>query len=439
VEKLVTRTSIRHTLLAVVSTAALSACGTASNQPDPGAKLALNAEIRGQTVRVKVKAEIAVPRPAMLSLQALPPSGKAALIISSFGVFGKVDGVRAIRDVGNALNATGASPEVLARDIVWPNEALVVPAAIGGEPILVVAGGFLVPGKTGAVTLVSLPGGRKPSGTRHVVAQGPQGWFYHRTVLRDINGDERLDILTARAQKPVMGSAQGQLVWFEQPSADPLNRPWTEHVVASGPDAHFHLADFDRDGREEILAAQFFSRKLSLFWPAGASYTGRVVDDSLGAAFDVTTADLDGDGQTEVLATNHEPDRSAAVFAYDIPADPRTGPWTRHTLLSGIETRQKGMNQASPGQALAFRPGRDWPGKKPAILVAGDGSQRAHLLVPSSQAAGDWSYREEIVLDAKATVGTCAVGDVDGDGTAEVFVPAYDRDRIFVLEVAPRK
>ncbi|MBM3274917.1 MAG: VCBS repeat-containing protein [Candidatus Sericytochromatia bacterium] len=434
-----TRSYTRRTLLAVVSTAALTACGMPSIQSDPGSKLVLNTEIRGQTMRVKVKAEIAVPRPAMLSLQPLPPTGRMALIISSFGVFGKVDGVRAIRDVGNALSSGGASPEVLAQDIVWPNEALVVPEAIGGGPVLVVAGGFLVPGKTGAITLVSLPGGRKPAGTRHVVAQGPQGWFYHRTVVRDLDGDGRMDILTARAQKPMMGAAQGQLVWYEQPDADPLGRPWTEHVMATGPDVHFHPADLDGDGREEILAAQFFSRKLSLFWPAGASYAGRVVDDSLGAAFDVTTADLDGDGRPEVLATNHESDRKAGVFAYDIPADPRSGTWTRRTLLSGIETRQQGINQASPGQALAFHPGRDWPGKKPAILVAGDASQRAHLLVPGSQAAGDWAYREEIVLDAKATVGTCAAGDVDGDGTAEVFVPAYDRDRIFVLEVAPRK
>ncbi|MBM3267615.1 MAG: VCBS repeat-containing protein [Candidatus Sericytochromatia bacterium] len=427
---------MRTFFLLLPALALLAACGGAPPQARGGDPLAPGAEIRGKSVTVRVKAEIGVPRPAMLSLQALPPSGGTALVISSFGVFGGADGVRAIRDVGRRL-AAGVEPETLATGVVWPNEALVVPTAFGAQPVMVVSSGFLVPGKTGAVTLVALPGGAAPPGKRHVVAQGPAGWFYHRALLRDLDGDGRQDILTARAHKPLVGAARGQLVSFRQP-ADPMRDSWPERVLAEGPDVHFALADLDADGQEELLATQFFGRRLSLHWPAGGAFAGRTVDSAIGSAFDLAMADLDGDGRAEVLATNHEADAKAAVFAYEVPADPRGGAWRRHTLLEGIETRQSGPNQASPGQALAFRPHRDWSSRKPMVLVAGDGSQRAHLLVAASESPGDWRYREEILLDARATVGTCAVGDVDGDGAVEIFVPAYDRDRIYVLGVSTR-
>lgn len=61
------------------------------------------------------------------------------------------------------------------------------------------------------------------------------GWFYHRAVLKDIDGDGLVDVLAARASKPLLGSPGGELVWMKQPkAADPLAPsllPWQESVV----------------------------------------------------------------------------------------------------------------------------------------------------------------------------------------------------------------
>ncbi|MEB3237391.1 MAG: VCBS repeat-containing protein [Candidatus Sericytochromatia bacterium] len=407
------------------------------------------------------RARLQVSRPAFLRLERLRPSGPESLLVSTFGVMGKADGVHAWPDAAAVLTRPEARPQQLARGVVWPNEAIVLPAGAFGKYDMVVAGGFLVPGKTGALTLIDLPEpgqslepGRILPGTvrpddpsagpmvvydnETKITRDRAGWFYHRTVVRDMDGDGRLDLLTARARKG-MGGSEGELVWLRQPAArnarGPVG-PWAETVIAKGPDVHFRVEDLDGDGQPEILATEFFSRKLTLLWQVGGAWQRRVLDDTLGSAFDLDLVDLDGDGKRDLLVTNHEADAKAAVFAYTVPADFRTASWPRHVLLSGIKTRNGGMNQASPGQAVAFQPEPARPASRPWIVVGGDGSQRAHLLEPVDARPGTWSYRERILADVGCTVGQCAVGDVDGDGRSEIFVPAYDKDTIHVFGVA---
>ena len=66
------------------------------------------------------------------------------------------------------------------------------------------------------------------------------------------------------------------------------------------------------------MASQFFSKELTYSWEGGS----RVIDDTLGAVFDLEIVDLNRDGQPELLATYHEGGGKGAVFTYEIPADP---------------------------------------------------------------------------------------------------------------------
>jgi hypothetical protein len=50
----------------------------------------------------------------------------------------------------------------------------------------------------------------------------PPGYFYHKSEWIDLNGDGKLDLLTARGTKPIIGTAGGELLWLEQPASDPL-------------------------------------------------------------------------------------------------------------------------------------------------------------------------------------------------------------------------
>ena len=70
------------------------------------------------------------------------------------------------------------------------------------------AGGFLVPGKsTGGIYLFNLDTNQNVK-----ISTDKSGWFYHRTVFFDVDGDGLQDIISARATKPIFGSAGSELV-----------------------------------------------------------------------------------------------------------------------------------------------------------------------------------------------------------------------------------
>jgi len=212
------------------------------------------------------------------------------------------------------------------------------------EDALLVTDGFLVPGKDkGGLYVVKNPG--NSISEEQICLTGEvqsQNWFYHRAIWMDITGDGRQSILAARAKFPLMksnsngsaqqqrqdekgtsrsmGKGQGQLVWLERPQPhsfcantgtpldadgtifDPFsvkNTPWKLRILDEGPDVMFSVSDLDpSDDTIEIIASQFFSKKLSLHsLKIGCDpriVFRRTIDDRCGAAFSSLLADLDG-------------------------------------------------------------------------------------------------------------------------------------------------
>ena len=349
------------------------------------------------------------------------------LIVSGFGVLGGDAVSRVSLNQANLEQVADLRLQTISNQVVWPNEVIPVPPEIFGSDYLAVATGFLIPGRsTGEVLIANIY-----SGEQFAITARKPGYFYHRVEWLDMNGDGRLDALTARAKKYFLGGGTGELVWFEQPEDD-RRQPWTEHVIATGPDVHFIVADLSDDGQPEIIATEFFGRQLTVRWSEQDVWQTRVIDAMLGNAFDLVLTDLNLDGRKDIVVTNHESGNGGAVLAYEVPNDFKLDPWPRHTLLAGIEVVLSSFNAAAPGAPVVWTPAE---GGKPRVLVGGDGSGKLHMLVPVSRAAKDWRYREEVLLETNSTIGRIWLGELASNWLQHLFVPSYDESKIYVFRL----
>ena len=356
---------------------------------------------------------------------------QANLAVTGFEIFGP-DTTTLYPHVHTFLGHPNAPGEVLTKDQPWPNEAHHIDAKVLGRAGWLVANGFLVPGKgDGAITFVD-----EVTRVATRLTKKDDGFFYHRVRAVHWGPNKSLALLTARAKKPMLGATQAELVLLTPQRHAGGRITCHEQVLARGPDVFFEVEDFDGDGVEELICAQFFGKKLELMWWENGSLHRRELDPQVGTAFDVTLANLAGTAQRALVLTTHEGGQRGGVYAYEIPKDFKHAPWTKHTLLANVATRGGFMGAASPGSPVVFYPGKQRG--KPWIFVSGDDSQRGHLLVPNSENPSDWTYREHIVLDSKSTIGRAAVGDVDGDGSPELFIPVHDANAVAVLSVVPK-
>jgi hypothetical protein len=114
------------------------------------------------------------------------------------------------------------------------------------------------------------------------------------TVLADINGDGRLDLVE-------------NSFWLECPK-DPMRGEWTPHRIARRwPDLlKVAVVDLNGDGRPDIVLAPSESAGwLSWFEapadPATGAWTEHIVDPRMSYVHSLCVADVDGDGKPDIV------------------------------------------------------------------------------------------------------------------------------------------
>lgn len=164
-----------------------------------------------------------------------------------------------------------------------------------------------------------------------------------RTICAvDIDGDGRIDLLgTARTGN--------QVVWYQNPG-DPVNLPWRKTIIDDAPQPiHGHPVDMDGDGGVDVVMAlgmlpqnqQYDGVGLEhhqIVWyehggdPTQGPWQKHIICDCFPHAFEAIAADLDNDGQIEVIATAWDLTGRVALFKHR--GDPR-GPWDMQLLKVG--------------------------------------------------------------------------------------------------------
>ncbi|CAF0972858.1 unnamed protein product [Rotaria sordida] len=365
-----------------------------------------------------------------------------ALVISCFNAVPKTtDYVYSIPNIGQQLT-TRITPTLVTDQIIWPNGIVAADRLV--EYSMIVPSGFLVPGKTnGNLYFIS------DTNIIPLVPDDKKNWFYHDAEFKDMDGDGHIDIVTGRANVPLVGRPTTQLVWLKNPGNQTITGPWNLNYLLTkgGPDIQVQFAVVD--SLQVLFANSFFERKLQMFWsdldPLWNDSTKlhvRHIDyEPLPYECIQLTLDLNGDNRPDLLVTVND-EFNGSLIAYELPSsgDIRRGNFTKHILASGFKPRVQVKGQGAPGQAIAIQYYSFTVRKKPILILSGDDDGCVYLLEAiHDNDPSNWEYSMKIIHQSeKSTIGQVSVEDVDSDGHPEMFVPAYNEGIVYIYRLVDK-
>ena len=144
-----------------------------------------------------------------------------------------------------------------------------------------------------------------PVWTEHVITTNANG--VRTVVAGDIDGDGNIDVASA-------SYIDDKIAWYESDGA--ATPGFTEHVVTTSTlgAMSVEIADVDADGNLDLVTASYADGKIAWFQNDGAvtpRFTEQVISTSAAGARDVTTADLDGDGDLDIISASYSDDKIA--------------------------------------------------------------------------------------------------------------------------------
>jgi hypothetical protein len=140
----------------------------------------------------------------------------------------------------------------------------------------------------------------------------------------DIDGDGDNDIAAC-----LYGNTD--IVWYEYDSLD-----WSKHVIDTNlGGVGIVVTDLDGDDKQDLVVAEFGSN--AVVWyknvdPSSNSWVKSVIGDNVEGAEWVDVADLDSDGDPDVVATGALGD---VILWYENNGDATA--WTAHTIDTGLD------------------------------------------------------------------------------------------------------
>lgn len=317
-----------------------------------------------------------------------------------------------------------------------------------------------------------------PTWKRHTILEGVTRPDNVCIAPYDIDGDGRLDFALG-ADWTLNTRSGGTIQWLRQPEAGPAGAAWDVYPIGEEPTVHrIHWGDLDGDGRAELVVVPLLGRDstrqnnfsenpvriLAYKVPADPRrdrWKAEVLNAELHVCHNFEILDFDDDGQSDILVVSFEglhllrrdaqgkwrrtqlgsgnqdtsPNRGASevrrgFLAGGTPYVATIEPWHGHQVVVYTPPAQDGAlwqrqvldEQLRWGHAVWCAP---LDNDKDSELVIGvrdhlDDEHRCGVRIYDPQDAQGKHWKRTLLDPGGVHVEDLAVGDLDGDGRADI-------------------
>ena len=273
-----------------------------------------------------------------------------------------------------------------------------------------------------------------PSWTRHTLIEGQTKKDNVCIAPFDIDGDGKVDFALGADWRPADTVGSGTLQWMTR-GKSPDDR-WTVHPIAVHPDniATLHRvrwADFDGDGRPELIVAPLFGRGssaknnyderpmriLSYKVPADpvkGPWKAEVINEDLHVAHNFWPADVDGDGKLDLLVASYE--------GVSLLKRSPQGKWSRELIGTGNQDNKSGSRGASEIKLGSLANGE----KYIATIEPWHGHQVAAYTLDPPQVMRPRKWNRQVIDDQLKWGHAVWCANLDDDKDEELIIGVRD-------------
>ncbi|MGW8728429.1 FG-GAP-like repeat-containing protein [Streptomyces sp. NPDC055808] len=259
--------------------------------------------------------------------------------------------------------------------------------------------------------------------TKYAAPRTVSSVFLGSAVLRDVNGDGHMDVISQDARGNAalvwLGDGSGALGAGAAVRLNPTagcDTTGDNPCVARFP-TDVAVGDFDEDGKPDLATSNANTNNVSAVLGSGGGTFGVATRFALGGGTNpqgIAAADLDGDGHLDLITSN----ASSGTLSV-LRGDGHGGFGTASSVPAGValpsKLRLADVNEDGKLDAVVVAPGT--PGRVAVLLGDGTGG-----------------FGTANVLSAGANLTSVSVSDLNGDGHADLVVSSADSDEAVVLE-----